>query len=117
MASLLRSQHVEKLTYWAPSGTDPYGGLTYASPQVVEGHYEVMLSRISVDGTDVDSNAMIILKETDVAVNGLILHGDHTALAGTQLTAMRRKARRIIRFEKTPGVRKSSELYTRTAWV
>ena len=69
-----------------------------------------------VDGTSVESNAMAVVDQ-DLEIGGLLLVGNHVDAEGARATALRQSARRIVKIEKTPGIRKSRSNYERVVYM
>jgi hypothetical protein len=86
------AQHLnQELTHWAVSGSDGFGGFTYAAPIVLEGRWEDKNELfISFDQEQVVSRAIVYL-DADIDDGDFLALDDQTATAdpGTLDTAFR----------------------------
>jgi len=71
----------QDVTHWSVSGTDGYGGFTFATPTLLQGRWEEKQELfINQDAEEVLSNAICYLN-TDVVAGDYVALGDETAEA------------------------------------
>lgn len=138
MFSLLRPENTQPMVYWAPSTSASFGTIRFERPVKIYGHYEEMLMRVNVEGTQVESQAMACIKDVDVEVGGLLLATESESQAdrivaeanedmvespfdveGTRTPpeSWQETARRILKYKRTPGISKNPRVFERMAMM
>lgn len=90
----------QTITYWAPSGIDVAGDLSFATPVTLTGRWEEKAKLlIGADGEEFTSNAIIYLP-SDVVVEGYLFLGTSVASDPRDVT----DAFKIKSFRKIPDI-------------
>lgn len=73
--SFTRNLH-QKVTYWAPTGTDSYGGTTFAAPQILIARWEDNSEMFrDKTGQETTSRARVFFNQ-DIALDGYLYLGE-----------------------------------------
>jgi len=92
----------EAITWWQVTGSNGYGGFTFAAPVVIEGRWEDKQVRfMSHEGEELTSVALAYI-DTDVSSGDFLARGDES---GNALPEDATEAHRIEKYDKVPDLR------------
>ena len=101
----------QAVTYWAYSGIDGWGAVTYAAPVAITGRWEdkQVLFR-DAEGQEVLSNAIVYVSQA-VIIKGYLYLGTSVAVNPLDVSG----AKEIRNYDITPNLKATA--YLRKAWL
>lgn len=95
-------------TYWAPSGNDSFGGVTYAAPIIIMCRWQSKETLVrSQEGQEVTSDTTVYV-DRPLLVKGYIALDDQTEQSDPRTT----NARQIISPDASPSLAADEQLYS-----
>jgi len=100
----------QTITYWSPGVPDGFGGMTYGTPEAIQGRWEGQNELfIDAEGNEVRSQSIVYLDQS-VQINGYLALGEYTDSTDTDPTTIS-GAKEIRSVKSTPSVDASQTLY------